>query len=361
MVRYRLAGLLAASRKYRSRLIRWWRSPGRGRGKPCRAPPYPFCQFRPVGRRQERGARAPLVNREVRQHPRTLCFERGRHHELFDDRDGCQRASEWMGFMSFQPTVCRTCSTSVEVASTPSERVTRDFAEGRTHPSTFRSVGARRLIPGCGECVGALIQPLIQAKSQAMANKVVYLTGAPAAGKSSICRALKPHVQKLAVFEYGARLTSFVSQKNSQPMDQSTLRARSSAVVTPEDVAAVDEELLQFVHNERTAKHVIIDSHAVTKESYGFRVTPYSLQKFAELSPSHIWVLYTMPDVALTRIERSPQGRPSITEEEARFHTSLQASVAVTYGMSLGIPIYFFDSDRPLDRLVEDLATRLAS
>lgn len=123
-----------------------------------------------------------------------------------------------------------------------------------------------------------------------MASKVIYLTGAPASGKSSISGALKLRVQKLAVFEYGSRLTSFVSSKNSQSIDQSTIRERSSAVVTPEYVAAVDEELLQFVRDERAARHVVIDSHAVTKESYGFRVTPYSLQKFAELSPSHIWV-----------------------------------------------------------------------
>lgn len=196
-------------------------------------------------------------------------------------------------------------------------------------------------------------------KARLMANKVIYLTGAPASGKSSTSNALRSRVQELAVFEYGARLTSFINKKDQHSLAQSAIRERSSAVVTPQDVAAVDEELIQFVRKQRMAGPIVIDSHAVTKESYGFRVTPYSLEKFAELSPTHIWVLYTSPNVALARIKHDAQGRPLITEEEARFHTSLQASVAVTYGMSLGIPVYFFDSDRPFDNLVAELASRL--
>jgi adenylate kinase len=191
-------------------------------------------------------------------------------------------------------------------------------------------------------------------------NKVVYLTGAPASGKSSVSRALRAYVERLAVFEYGARLTAYVNQKGGRNLIQSTIREQSSAVVTPEDVAVVDRHLIQFVRDERAANHVVIDSHAVTKESYGFRVTPYSLKDLATLSPTHIWVLYTEPHVALDRIARDAQGRPSITEEEARFHTSLQASVAVTYGIGLGIPVYFFDSNRPLDELTTELASRLA-
>jgi adenylate kinase len=192
-----------------------------------------------------------------------------------------------------------------------------------------------------------------------MPNKVIYLTGAPASGKSSVSRGLRAHVEGLAVFEYGARLTAYVNHKGSKNLIQSKIREQSSAVVTPEDVAAVDRELIEFVRKERAASHVIIDSHAVTKESYGFRVTPYSLEDFGTLAPTHIWVLYTEPRVALDRIARDAQGRPTITQEEARLHTSLQASVAVTYGVGLGVPVYFFDSDRPLEDLTAELASRL--
>jgi adenylate kinase len=49
-----------------------------------------------------------------------------------------------------------------------------------------------------------------------------------------------------------------------------------------------------------------------------------------------------------------------VSEEEARTHTALQASVAATYGISLGRPVYLFDTAGPRDELVARLAERLA-
>jgi adenylate kinase len=121
----------------------------------------------------------------------------------------------------------------------------------------------------------------------------------------------------------------------------------------------VDHWLIQWAHDTRKTSHVVIDSHPVTKERYGFRVTPYSLADFARLAPTKIWVLYCSPEVTLQRIGRDAAGRPSVTPEEARMHTHLQASVAVTYGMSLGIPVHFFDSDRDPAGLADELAARL--
>ena len=186
--------------------------------------------------------------------------------------------------------------------------------------------------------------------------RVIYLTGAPAAGKSSITRALDRFVSPLEIFEYGERLTRYVSTRQDQKLTQESIRTSSAAVVSPEDIRAVDKLLLAFVADARTKAHVVIDSHAVTRERYGFRVTPYSLGDFTLLSPDAICVLFTPPEVAVERIERSPAGRPRVTLWEAGFHTGLQASVAATYGMSAGIPIYLVDSSPPVD----DVATEVA-
>jgi adenylate kinase len=187
---------------------------------------------------------------------------------------------------------------------------------------------------------------------------VVYLTGAPAAGKSSAARALKQRVQKLEVWEFGDRLTQHLTNRIPS-VSQEDLRRESGGLITPEDVAAVDRWLIQWAHDTRKISHVVIDSHPVTKERYGFRVTPYSLTDFARLAPTKIWVLYCSPEVTLQRIGGDAAGRPSVTPEEARMHTHLQASVAVTYGMSRGIPVHFFDSDRDPIGLADELAARL--
>lgn len=190
--------------------------------------------------------------------------------------------------------------------------------------------------------------------------KVVYLTGAPASGKSSTTRMVAEHVPGLRVWEYGARLTDHVMAKAATVAGQDDLRARSADVVTPEDVAEVDRALLAFVDEHRSTGHVLIDSHAVTKEVYGYRITPFSLQQFAALKPDEIWVLYTSPEETQRRIAVDSGGRPMVTEEEARMHTLLQASVAATYGISLRCPVYMFDTTTSRDNLVAQLVKRLS-
>lgn len=193
----------------------------------------------------------------------------------------------------------------------------------------------------------------------ASAHEVIYLTGAPAAGKSTLSRALADAVRPLATFEYGARLTAYLAERDGRAMVQEELRAKSSAVATAEDIQAVDRTLLDFVAAERERGHVLIDTHAVTKESYGFRITAYSLADVARLRPTMIVVLYTAPDVAVARIAAAPGGRPQITEWEAGFHTSLQASVAVSYATALGVPVYLLDGARPTADLVAEIARRV--
>jgi adenylate kinase len=189
---------------------------------------------------------------------------------------------------------------------------------------------------------------------------VVYLTGAPASGKSTILRALHSTRPDVRLFEYGAELTSYLQQRDGMGhLAQADVRSRSSGIVTPADVKAVDEKLLSFVEQNRASAHVVIDSHAVTKESYGFRVTPFSVQDLERLRPTQIWTLFTTADVAVARIKSDPGGRPVVTEWEADTHTGLQASVAINYGTYLGIPAYFFDANCSVDELVGMLSKRL--
>ena len=189
--------------------------------------------------------------------------------------------------------------------------------------------------------------------------KVIYLTGAPAAGKSSTMARLLERVPDLAVWEYGARLTEYLQARSAEVGSQDDLRQHSAALVTPNDVAEVDLALLEFVNENRGRRHVIIDSHPVTKEKYGFRITPFSLEQFGELKPNELWVLYADPVETRRRIAADGGGRPLISEADAEMHTNLQASVAATYGMSVGCPIFLFDTSGPRDELVSRLEGRL--
>lgn len=188
--------------------------------------------------------------------------------------------------------------------------------------------------------------------------EVVYLTGAPAAGKSSLSRALRQLVQPLEFWEFGERLTAYLNSGSVTAISQEDLRRESARAAGPADIAAVDRMLIDWTSATRSSSHIVIDSHPVTKEHHGFRVTPYSLADFSRLQPTQIWMLYTRPEVAVERIRRDPGGRPLISEEEARMHTQLQASVAITYGMSVGVPVHLFDSERDPGELAAGLAQR---
>jgi adenylate kinase len=67
--------------------------------------------------------------------------------------------------------------------------------------------------------------------------EVIYLTGAPASGKSSLTKALKTKVPDLEIFEFGERLTARLSG-SGQVNDQADLRAQSARTITLEDVRA---------------------------------------------------------------------------------------------------------------------------
>lgn len=189
--------------------------------------------------------------------------------------------------------------------------------------------------------------------------KVIYLTGAPASGKSSTLRLLLQRRRDIAGWEYGARLTEHLKARSAHLADQNELRTKSATIVTPDDIRDVDRTLMEFVAENRLSRHVIIDSHPVTKEAWGYRITPFSLEDFSRLAPDEIWMLYASPELTVDRIANDPAGRPAVTLEQARTHTSLQGSVAATYGMSLGKPVYLFDSSRDQSELVDQLASRL--
>src|SRR5437016_5175110 len=98
-------------------------------------------------------------------------------------------------------------------------------------------------------------------------NPVIYLTGAPATGKSTLCRNLKRAVPSLAVFAYSEELRTHVAQRAGlAQLSENEIRSQSAQLVTRDDVTAVDAQLRAFVAERRATQPIVIDSHPVTKE-----------------------------------------------------------------------------------------------
>ena len=188
---------------------------------------------------------------------------------------------------------------------------------------------------------------------------VIYLTGPPASGKSTLSRNLRSAYPQLVVFAYSEELRDHIASKGSGPsVDEEDIRRLSSRLVTPQDIEELDRKLIDLVRSKRSVQSILIDSHPVTKESYGFRVTGFTLENLRALDPDVIVCLYTSSDVTAARITTSPMGRPAVSRFEADIHTHLQTAVAVQYGILLGKPVYLVDSSVDEQELVEIVAAK---
>lgn len=188
---------------------------------------------------------------------------------------------------------------------------------------------------------------------------IIYVTGAPATGKSTLCERLarRAGVQH---FSYSARLRDYINARSNTTLGEADIRESSAQIVMPDDVKAVDAALVDAIAQVRKGNgHLLIDSHPVTKEWYGFRVTPFSAQELTNLKIDRLVCLYATPDVLSRRIKQDPQGRPLPTEFELLTHLQLQAAVIAQYTVLTGGFCFLIDSDRDLETLASEVSERL--
>ena len=136
---------------------------------------------------------------------------------------------------------------------------------------------------------------------------VIYLTGAPATGKSTLMAALAERIQPLLSFSYSKELSDCINRRDQAAYTQDDMRRQSAGVITKADVDAVDDILVQTVRERRGSTHIMIDSHPVTKESFGFRVTPFNETRLDAIRPTLILTLYAAPEVVIGRLEKQSQ------------------------------------------------------
>jgi adenylate kinase len=119
-------------------------------------------------------------------------------------------------------------------------------------------------------------------------GKVVLLTGAPGVGKSTFRTALAYRFPALQAFDYGKLLLERKAAEGVK-MEYRELREKSSSVITPTDVGSIDDWVIQRISELRQHSDVVLDSHALTAESYGLRQQCQSLLHGKE-KPLHVGV-----------------------------------------------------------------------
>jgi adenylate kinase len=175
--------------------------------------------------------------------------------------------------------------------------------------------------------------------------ETIYLTGAPASGKSSISGALVREHKDLHVISYGTRLIDHLRKKSGSNVEYGELRGKSSALVSADDINYVDQLIVAEINERQLSTHVILDSHPVTKEIYGFRATPFSVEVLLKLNFTAIVCLFASSETTIGRLDSDKTGRQALDAVDADAHTQLQFSLALNYGIQLNVPVHFLGTD----------------
>lgn len=177
-----------------------------------------------------------------------------------------------------------------------------------------------------------------------MDGKVFLLTGPPGVGKSTLRKNLERAIPNLKCFDYGSLLLQ-AKERQRKELSYEEMRQKSSHVIAHSDVIDVDKELINSISVARREFHCLIDSHAVTRENYGYRAVPFSPDQLRELRFDAIFVLHASPQVLSERVNQEPKGRQLINSYIAAQHQCLQDAFAVNYAVLCHCRYYGIDAD----------------
>jgi len=177
-------------------------------------------------------------------------------------------------------------------------------------------------------------------------GKIILLTGAAGTGKSTLAGLAETGIRRLKKVDFGQLLLQLKRDQGFVDLTYEDLRRRSAEIITPSDVSATDLKLIESLPEWRRHSHILIDSHAVTKEEYGFRLTHYSFHQLRQIAFDAIVVTYCEPTAIVARRKEDPAGRPAISLFEAQHHMTLQEALAINYAVICGCGYFLLDTGK---------------
>jgi adenylate kinase len=188
-------------------------------------------------------------------------------------------------------------------------------------------------------------------------KKVILVTGVPISGKSETVKKISNLVMNSEVISFGQKI---FDQLSSQVKDYSDIRKEPTKKANKDLILEVRENISNLI--KQANKNIILDSHAVVVDSYGFRIIPEFLP-FQNLPYTLHSIILLKIDYKtfLIRLKEDRKGRKNLTKDEFTMMQNLQASVATSYSILTGCPVYIIDNsinkefDFQLSKVIDDI------
>lgn len=188
--------------------------------------------------------------------------------------------------------------------------------------------------------------------------RLLYLTGAPASGKSTITNAISQIEPSIQIIRYSDEIKNFYTESKRGQFTTQQLRVESSKIISYSDISNIDQYILKKIQTS-AADYIVLESHAITSESYGFRATPFSVQMLEMIAPKLIVCLYSETDLIFERIKDNPQGRLLQSAENIQVGQLLQMSLALQYGILSNAEIHFINTHQESQVVAQQLVNML--
>lgn len=193
------------------------------------------------------------------------------------------------------------------------------------------------------------------ASSGKPAAGAVLLTGAPGVGKTTVSEGLsRQDPDVFRVLRFGRYVYEAALSRLGKNIDYRDFRSSSAELVTTQDIYQATERAEEVVKdNAKASKITIVDSHAVSKEHYGWRAVPDDPRLLAKFGYNWIIQLYAPPELVIERTLHSPDGRLAAAPEDIAVMQVLQFGTSVYYAATIGKPLHVVSNTGPIGETLE--------